>query len=1318
MALSKYARSKLLRLVQQSKKLLFSSIIDQLQKNFGIFPQSGKVLLLDELTSNDSDILFKARLLRDRLDYIKTNLADIKNEGIDSIEQLIREQAFTILNRMCALRMAEERNIIRETLRKGYQSEGFQVYDSITGQGSTTEIFKRYQWFLYAIFDELALDLPAIFDRFSPYGILFPDEKSLLDLLSLINSDELTLHREEGQQPINFWQQDETIGWIYQYYNSKEEISAMREASDNPRNSREMAVRNQFFTPRYVVQFLTDNSLGRIWYEMTKGRTKLKDCCSYLIIRPDEVFLEAGQPKPANARGETQYIEYRAIKDPREIKLLDPACGSMHFGLYAFDLFERIYFEAWDDYKDLLTDLKNTISRVEFVKKIPEFIIRYNIHGVDIDPRALQIAALSLWLRAQKSFDQLRLQPADRPPITKSNLVLAEPMPGNVELLSEVVKHLDAPMRKLVLHIWEIMQMAGETGLLLRVENEIDTKIQEIEKGLKEEAKNAQVKIGTSPEQKQLAKEAAKYASKEYRKEFLDKAESQVFITLKSLAEELYDGRAYQKLLFANDSTRGFAFIELCRQQYDVVVMNPPFGAASANSERYISVNYPNWAKNILAAFFSRMLELLNNSGLCGAIFDRTVSIKSSYENFRKECLCGHITSMADTGWNVLEANVETTTSVIKPTKDDYKGIFIGLLSFDFKEVELLKKVQSIKKSNDAIANIEKSSLTFEYLPNSIIGYYYEDYLINLFSKNLNLIENGYQARQGHALVSFIHFRTFWENIRSIEISHLYNGYGYSLFYIPLRDINYSNTEYLSSNKSVVLRNLEYQQKQGIGYGKRGDIFDAHLLKKEFTFTSEGQSIPDIEKEGSFLILSYLNSVLAQFLINLFCGQHKHAGYINLLPLPNHKFNSSDVVKIIDIKRKWYSIDETTLEFHHFLTDFAKSESIKKELSIMQSHLIADKESYDNFIENNDNFWLDVANIPYDARPSFEEFKKKRPKENLITIDGVTDETIENNPSMAHEIISNLLGVAFGRWDIRSIMDSSLIPDFGDFFDPLPFMPVVSLSGKPNNYPLDFPEDGLFIQDNRHPRCICKAIENVVFKIWGKGGNDILFELSDIGNYPDLQEFFTKPAGFFDFHYNRYTKSHREAPIYWPLSTQSGSYIVWVYYPRLNDQTLYKIVNDFVKPKREDVQNEIRQLQNNPNLDNKGKKELLDKQEFLHELQVFEKELVRVANLPYKPNHDDGVLITAAPLHNLFRHNKWHKSTEECWKSLEKGEFDWAHMAYSIWPDRVRKKCKNDLSMAIAHGLEEICEIKPKEVKEKKNKQPKQVIKDTKLNLE
>ena len=92
-----------------------------------------------------------------------------------------------------------------------------------------------------------------------------------------------------------------------------------------------MAVLNQFFTPRYVVEFLTDNSLGRFWLNQTSGITKLRDKCEYLLTKPDEKFELK-----------------ETLRDPRTIKCLDPACGSMHFGLYIFDLLCEIYLETWE----------------------------------------------------------------------------------------------------------------------------------------------------------------------------------------------------------------------------------------------------------------------------------------------------------------------------------------------------------------------------------------------------------------------------------------------------------------------------------------------------------------------------------------------------------------------------------------------------------------------------------------------------------------------------------------------------------------------------------------------------------------------------------------------------------------------------------------------------------------------------------------------------------------------------------------------------------------------------------------------------------
>jgi len=153
------------------------------------------------------------------------------------------------------------------------------------------------------------------------------------------------------------------------------------------------------------------------------------------------------------------------------------------------------------------------------------------------------------------------------------------------------------------------------------------------------------------------------------------------------------------------------------------------------------------------------------------------------------------------------------------------------------------------------------------------------------------------------------------------------------------------------------------------------------------------------------------------------------------------------------------------------------------------------------------------------------------------------------------------------------------------------------------------------------------------------------------------------------------------------------------------------VVNKYVEPKIEEVQKEVDTMQYAMEARERGIKEkqptassLLptselrkkweDARTFLGELRDLREELLRVAALPYKPDLNDGVIINAAPLHKLFRLRSWAKDTKECWRKLEKGDYEWAHLAYTIWPDRVREVCQRDRSIAIAHGLENLCEVK------------------------
>jgi hypothetical protein len=163
-----------------------------------------------------------------------------------------------------ALKVLESRQLIQECVSKGEDSLGFKEFLALA-PGLVSVPDRGYRRYIETVFDEIGQEVGVLFDRRDVVALLWPGPQALLELLATLNDAELA----------GVWSEDETIGWVYQYFNGDDERRQMRSESQTPRSSRELAVRNQFFTPRYVVQFLTDNTLGRTWYEMMQGETKL-----------------------------------------------------------------------------------------------------------------------------------------------------------------------------------------------------------------------------------------------------------------------------------------------------------------------------------------------------------------------------------------------------------------------------------------------------------------------------------------------------------------------------------------------------------------------------------------------------------------------------------------------------------------------------------------------------------------------------------------------------------------------------------------------------------------------------------------------------------------------------------------------------------------------------------------------------------------------------------------------------------------------------------------------------------------------------------
>ena len=397
------------------------------------------------------------------------------------------------------------------------------------------------------------------------------------------------------------------------------------------------------------------------------------------------------------------YIPHRPKKDPREIRILDPACGSGHFLLYCFGLLLVIYEEAYDD-PDLGSELQvDYATKDDFRRLLPGLILRHNLHGIDIDLRAVQIAVLALWLRCQRYWSEI-LGPSSLAKdktqwtrdqglrtIRKSNVVCAEPMPGEKELLDEFLKtlrddHLEALIRQvmqvpeatrvratkamadslsdLVRTVWEKMQLAGEAGSLLKIEEELQDAIRRGQEEWEERLplfRYAEYRLGEEPKEQLL-----RFVPGEVGGEgatFWDKAESLVRQSLDELVSFASAGGRFQRQLFAEDAKQGLGFVDVCRQRFHVVLMNPPFGESSKPARGLLEKQYPRTKNDLYAAFVEMGLRRLHPGGLLGAITSRTGFFLSSFQKWREEILLREAqpTVFADLGYGVLDtAMVET----------------------------------------------------------------------------------------------------------------------------------------------------------------------------------------------------------------------------------------------------------------------------------------------------------------------------------------------------------------------------------------------------------------------------------------------------------------------------------------------------------------------------------------------------------------------------------------------------------------------------------------------------------------------------------
>jgi len=366
--------------VQEFSDSLRNNLLEETKKKAAFYGISETEILQEERKYEDS-ILIGGKIhpidIASQRDELKK---EIEKKGYDRV---MEEVTYTWFNRFVAIRFMEangylpvrvfssaspgktEPDILSKALDLSFLDIDREFVLDLKSQGRDEELFRylllRFCNFLYKT-------MPFLFEPIQDYTeLLFPDrllhtESLLSDLNTIISEDD--------------WKETETIGWIYQDYIAEKKdilIKAKKQYTVD-----QIPAVTQLFTPKWIVQYMVENSLGRLWM-LNRPHSRLYEKMEY-YIHPDE-----------------KEPDYLKVSSPQELKICDPACGSGHILVYAFDLLYAIYLE--EGYLE---------------QEIPELILRNNLYGIEIDRRAGSLAAFALVMKARqkdKKFFSHPVQP-------------------------------------------------------------------------------------------------------------------------------------------------------------------------------------------------------------------------------------------------------------------------------------------------------------------------------------------------------------------------------------------------------------------------------------------------------------------------------------------------------------------------------------------------------------------------------------------------------------------------------------------------------------------------------------------------------------------------------------------------------------------------------------------------------------------------------------------------------------------------------------------------------------------------------------------
>jgi hypothetical protein len=732
-----------------------------------------------------------------------------------NIRKFIRECAFDLLNKICAIRLLEERNMIAPTIKKFKEYGNKSEVQKNLGQVSYSLLDRDpYDGLRYAIestLRELSTQIKVLFEVNSEHSLLFPDPKTLKEIINVL-LDEI---------PEEDWRRDDFIGWTYQYFveDEKEEI----EQADTPE---EIAAKTQVYTYDWIVKYIVDNTLGAYWNEIKSGE----------------------RPK--------QSVE--------TIKLIDPSCGSGSFLVYAFDKFYEIYKEEGKVSEE---DIPNfIISKNLYGLDIDERAVQLSALNLYIKAkernRNIQIDKFNIIctdsrIKQEVNIDKYLLSLSIDPKLREViknivhqafNYMKENNILGSLMKIEEVINPI----------IDEYI--GGRRRLSIR---EVQAK--------KERFKaNAEQMSLFSPEIEQLSLDTIdEIRYFESREEFVDYLRQKILDCVDYVVTKINKDNDINSRMFAKDLNRGSNFIGAMMQKYEIVVGNPPYlnqKGMGDNIRNKLRIHYNNTKTDLYACFIELMLGNLSQFGICGFLTPDTYISLSTYEYLRKKIVENYyIKKFIHLGKKTFKSvNVSISIGIIYNNTSETDSLFLDLKNFDDQEGKI---------KDDTLKWYIKNAKDFSKIPSYRFIYWSSSDLSDKIVKYDKLEPKYAIVKQGLATSNnnkFVYMRWEVNNYLNKNFYPYAKGGGFNKFFGRNDFIVDWSQDAIKIYKSPKgrYRGYEYYFKQGLTFSliTSENKFSCRFLPEGWVFDIGGPSIFCLNIDSKYLLAIMNSKLINKFL--------------------------------------------------------------------------------------------------------------------------------------------------------------------------------------------------------------------------------------------------------------------------------------------------------------------------------------------------------------------------------------------------------------------------------------------------------------------